>query len=208
MSETGGEIPQNRGGIPEEIFKAGGFAGEITGLSGKEKLFCVVNPVYINIEDSNDDNLAFQASIEDGTLSLDVNNKIAQGSSLKHPDIYPSRLLEQTFKYFTEQGQKIERIKGLWGSGKDLSSGEQVMDPSDNYIQYMAYLSKFEPEEITEEIKREAALQTWTGKQAQKYGYSEVASIKVQPIEQEFDEEAIEIIFAKPQNDTDERVSA
>lgn len=162
-------IGGDTGGIPERIFHPG-FHETITTASGKE-MNCDVTTTKIDISSDillsslEDSFVRFKAELsEDNLLHLTINSKGMRNGN-RHPDIYAKKLLMRTLRYFESLGRTIDGIQALW-------TGLQYQ--RDNFDQYYAYLSRFQNQQITEEMKIEAAKSTWTGRVTTSLGFTEI----------------------------------
>lgn len=195
---TGGRYVGGRtGGVPESIFASGKERGQdIKGKSGRSlKALFFPDEGEVTIKPQDDDKAVFSIKVDDdGRLSMDINNRGADGKP--HPDIYPAALVKRSIQFFGDQGREVRTMLGTW----DRPTGTE---PSVNYDEYVTNLSALgkQPEDITEADKKAAAKNTWTGRLAESLGYTEVRSIHDNPDERRKGRTDIIVQFVKPHED-------
>lgn len=108
-------VGQGEGGIPKKIFAGSRFSGIISGKSGSP-LNVDISQGSISISDILPDSPChYIASVSKGVLEFDVRTRGFKGSSLnKHPDMYFSELLRESFEYFKRNGVKINTVHSEW----------------------------------------------------------------------------------------------
>jgi hypothetical protein len=173
-------IGGSTGGVPEEIFTPG-FKGPLTGMSGA-KLSCRTDTSSVVIASFDEDTAYFLACVlpeETDALHLDIKTKTADHPD-RHPDLYASELVDRSLTYFHEQGFAINKLIGAWNKG-------------DNYKAYRDYITKIIlARDITDEDKKNAARNTWTGRLAQSLGFTEIERLEVE------NPKSIHVVFSKP----------
>lgn len=180
------EFRYQNGGVPQGIFdQVMGDTSDINkvtrivpGLSGETMLSYTLASDRVSITDAKNSSFHFLANVNDeGELLLRINRKGYQGEPhKKHPDIYPQGLLEETIRYFDRIGMYVGAIKGRWKNHDNVG----VEELTDNYDKYREYLDAL-PHLPTDEDKIDAALSTWTGKQAQRLGFTRKVIVRNAP---------------------------
>ena len=160
------------GGIPKDIFRPA-FNSAFLTKSG-EMYHAEISHRSVEIRSTDYQEVVFRACVSaNSTLNLDIRNKLKYDAynevftGPKDADLYPSKLLDHTMKYFEEQNTTIERIKGRWAHD------------SDNFHQFVENCNGFVTGEFSEKNEKAAAKKTWTGRQAARFGYTDVAIEKI-----------------------------
>lgn len=97
------------------------------------------------------------------SFHIDTHGK-SRKFSRRHPDLYAARLMSRSIDFFengTHLGKPLDRIWAQWAPKGHLS---------DNYVQFTANLAKGMSTEV-------AAINTWTGIQAAKLGFTAVRGV-------------------------------
>lgn len=179
-------------GVPDHLFSQRG-RGEIKGLSGKTTLEYIIQDTKVLIIDKDDPALGFKAWVENDVLRFNIFTKGYQGQSkVRHPDLFATILAKRAYRLFQENNIAMDRLEANWTEGE----GE------DNLKKYYATLqslySQYEQGLITkDEMRKQAAKNTWTGRLAAKLGFTEITSIQRK---YQGDRVVEQIVFTKPQS--------
>jgi hypothetical protein len=162
-------IGGTRGGVPIDVFTPGPTR-IVEGASSLTRLRVEHLGNQVHIQDITSPKCEFLAYAKKNLFGIKVSNKGWRGmDELTHPDIYPRLLAVQALKSFREQDFQIDGMHDYWQRYSHLR---------DNYLQYQEYLSQFDPSLITDDVRKEAAANSWTGKLARKHlGFSRVESV-------------------------------
>lgn len=165
-------IGGSTGGIPESVFNIEArqsIHGNVKGISGRTSMFYKMSPtrVYFSADEDPNRRICFSASVEWRRLVVYTRNRGYDGDPKKlYPDIYPRKLLTRAFQHFERWGVDIEFMEGNWVNEP----------PSDNFDVYKAHLDSLE-RGASDEDKKAAAFNTWTGQRALEFGFKQIARI-------------------------------
>jgi hypothetical protein len=133
-------VGHGEGGIPKKIFSNSRFSGIITGKSG--------NPLNIDISQGSisiSDILPgspchYIASVSSGVLEFDARTQGFKGSSFnKHPDLYFSELLKESFEYFRRNNVRINSVHNEWEYNPEEDK------TSDFYLEFIGMATNSSP---------------------------------------------------------------
>ena len=187
------------GGIHSSVFHADPSETSefqpTTGLSGSTLEYSTTQNRVV-IKDPHDKGVFFSAGVYDGVFAVDVQNMPTSGT--RHPDIYPAKLIEHSLGYFESQGHEVVVFEATWAetSRRDLSR---------NWAEFNDAISQ-SVGPVTDDIKKAAAVETWTGRLVQRLGFTEVDSVDTELQETpEGDLKAsnVYIRFSKPRKERD-----
>lgn len=102
---------------------------EVLGVSGN-KIILDIAPSKIEIVPQNNDFLYFRARVENGEMTVSVKTKDETGK--KHPDMYAKELILKAYQFFSDGGQKIEKIR------------TRFLEDSDNFRQFYDFFNSSE----------------------------------------------------------------
>lgn len=183
LANAGGIIGDSAtgNGVPSAIFELG-FEARIITPSGN-KLQCWATEQEIGILDVTDprdygvQRRHFEATLltryGKPSLMLGICNRntLSNNPDVRHPDLFPARLLDRTVQYFERdvlQEVPLRYLEGHWPTDNPFLA--------DNTGQYLAYKAALGVERLTPEQRAVAARTTWTGKQAIRLGFNEVTA--------------------------------
>ena len=121
-------------------------------LNLSETQFYVADAEQPPFSDPRAPAFAFDAIIQNEVLFLNINT--VDDAGRRAPHLRAAKLFERMMKHFQDSHQKIHAIRGYWVHGTNLKM-------------FLEQLKAGKSE-------HEAALSTWTGRQAARFGYSDV----------------------------------